>query len=167
MGSVSGELGSWLALVTGIGGGVGTWFGGYLSTRYGGQDEHIQLRLLAMSAAASVPLLLLVLLCPDRYVALLESLPGNILLFFFFGPFSLVHALCDTNLRATTVAVVMFILVLFGGVVGAQSVGLLSDALGPVFEGEALRAAMAMVRLWRFGARPIFGGDAIHTPRCS
>lgn len=150
-GMATGELGSWLALVVGIGGGVGTWLGGYLTTRYGAQDERIQLRLLAVSAAAAVPLLLLVLLCPDRYVALLVSLPGNILLFFFFGPFfSLVHGLCDTNLRTTTVAVVMFILVLFGGVVGAQSVGLLSDVLGPVFEGEALRAAMAIVSLLAF-----------------
>jgi MFS family permease len=150
-GMTTGELGSWLALMIGVGGSVGTWLGGYLTTRYGAQDERIQLRLLAVSAATAVPLLLLVLLCPDRYVALLVSLPGNILLFFLYGPFfSLVHGLCDTNLRATTVAVVMFILVLFAGVVGAQSVGLLSDALGPVFEGGALRAAMAIVSLMAF-----------------
>ena len=37
-GMATGELGTWLAPVTGIGGGVGIWLGGFLATRYGAHD---------------------------------------------------------------------------------------------------------------------------------
>jgi predicted MFS family arabinose efflux permease len=145
---VLGELGTWLALVSGVGGGVGIWLGGYLTARYGTEDERVQVRLLAVSATLVAPILVTALLWPTKEVALLLLLPANICMFFFYGPyFSLVQGLCDVNIRATMVAVVMLIQLMFGGSIGGQLVGLISDALTPLLDRGALRWAMVMTSL--------------------
>jgi predicted MFS family arabinose efflux permease len=147
-GMATGELGTWLAPVTGIGGGVGIWLGGFLATRYGAHDARIQVRLLALSALLVAPMLEVALLWPGKHMALLLFLPANLLMFFSLAPlYSLVQGLCDIRMRATMVAVVMFIQLLFGGGVGGQLVGVLSDALTSIAHGGALRWAMVMTSL--------------------
>jgi MFS family permease len=147
-GMATGELGTWLAPVTGIGGGVGIWLGGFLATRYGAHDARIQVRLLAVSALLVAPMLVLALLWPGKHVALLLFLPANLLMFFNLAPlYSLIQGLCDIRMRATMVAVVMFIQLLFGGGVGGQLVGVLSDALTSIAHSEALRWALVITAL--------------------
>jgi MFS family permease len=144
----SGELGIWLAAVTSIGGGVGMWLGGHLTTRYGARDERIQTRLLALSAALSAPLLIAALLCASKQGAFLLLLPAYILAYFSYGPtFSLIQGLAEARIRAATIAVVILVQALFAGVIALQLVGILSDALSPRLGMDSLRWTMTVISL--------------------
>jgi MFS family permease len=148
----TGELGLWLAGVTGVGGGIGIWLGGYLVTRYGADDEPRGLRIVAVGTALIAPTLLAALLVPSREVALLLLIPANLFLFFWFGPaFSFIQGLSEPSMRATTVATLLFVQVLFGGFIGGQLVGTLSSLLKPTLDTDSLRWVMvcaAPVALW-------------------
>jgi predicted MFS family arabinose efflux permease len=149
------EVGTWLALITGLGGGLGTWMAGYLFGR-SGRSEAAQVRLLAISAALIVPALAVVLLAPSKHLALAALIPAEILLYSFNGPyFSLVQTLSDARMRATMAAIVMFIQLLFGGSVGVQMIGVLSDLSQPSLGVEGLRWVM-------LGVSPLLLWGAVH-----
>jgi MFS family permease len=146
----TGELGTWLALVGGLGGSAGIGLGGYLTSRYGSQDERMKVRLVAIATALIAPALTWALWCPSKQLALLILLPGEALMFFFYGPaFSLVQGLSAATMRATMASVFILIQVLAGGVVGVQLLGGLSDAFTPVLgsNATALRWSMTLICL--------------------
>lgn len=150
----SGELGTWLALTAVVGGGGGTWLGGYLTSRYGAQDERIKVRLMSIATALIVPTAVLALWCPSAYFALLLLLPVKAMLFFCYGPtFSFVQTISPANMRATMASVFILIQVLAGGVMGLQLLGIVSDVLTPILgdSGAALRWGMSLatpLALW-------------------
>jgi MFS family permease len=143
----SGELGTWLALTTGLGGGAGVWLGGYLTTRYGALDERRKVWIMASATALLMPVIAVALWTPSARLALFMLLPVKALMFFCYGPtFSLVHSLSAPGVRATMASVFILIQVLSGGVLGTQLLGVLSDALTPVAgdSGTALRWSMTV-----------------------
>lgn len=150
----TGELGVWLAVIVGVGGGAGVWLGGHLTDRYGARDERVQMRLVAWATALMSPLLLGALWSPSKELALLLLMPAYTFMFFFFGPtFSLVLGLSAASVRATMSAIFIFIQILAGGVIGVQLVGVLSDALASVSgdTAEGLRWSMTLtcpLALW-------------------
>jgi predicted MFS family arabinose efflux permease len=144
----SGELGTWLAVITGVAGSAGIWAGGYLTSRYGAADEQIKTRLMATAAVLLVPAAAVMLWSASSTAALLWLLPVKLLMFFSYGPaFSIVQSLSATNTRATMAAVFILIQVLAGGVIGIQLLGTMSDALTPGAggSGAALRLSMTMM----------------------
>jgi MFS family permease len=150
----SGELGTWLAISVAIAGGTGTWLGGYLTTRYGAQDERVKLRVMALATALLLPTMLLVLWCPSGRLALLLFLPVQALVFFCYGPTSsFVQGLSPTSMRATMASLFILIQILAGGIIGVQALGILSDTLASVVgdSGSGLRWAMTLttpLALW-------------------
>jgi MFS family permease len=143
----SGELGTWLALTTGLGGGLGVWLGGYLTTRYGALDERRKVWIMATATALLMPVIAVALWVPSAQVALLMLLPVKALMFFCYGPtFSLVHSLSAPGVRATMASVFILIQVLSGGVLGTQLLGVLSDVFTPIAgdSGTALRWGMTL-----------------------
>jgi MFS family permease len=65
--------------------------------------------------------------------------------------FSLMQRLVPDDMRATTLAVIMFLVNLIGMGVGPQLVGVLSDAFMPRFGADSLRYAMlftSVLALW-------------------
>jgi MFS family permease len=151
-GMTTGELGLWLAAVTGVGGGIGMLLGGALIARYGARDERNGFRIIAAGTALITPALLATLLVPTKELSLVLLLPANLFLFCWFGPaFAFVQGLSDVSMRATTVATLLFTQVLFGGFIGGQAVGLLSTALQPTLATDSLRWAMVLaapIALW-------------------
>ncbi len=147
-GMATGELGSWLAFVTGVGGIVGIYLGGYLTHRYGASDERMQVRLLAVSTAFMPLVLMTSLLLPNPQLSLLVLFLFNALYFFYYGPaFALIQGLANVKIRALTIAIVMFIQNLLGAGLGPQAVGIGSDLLKPYFDESALGAAMLLTSL--------------------
>jgi predicted MFS family arabinose efflux permease len=141
----SSELGIWLALTTGLGGGVGVWLGGYLTARHGALDDRRTFWIMASATALLMPVIGVALWVPSARLALLMLLPVKALMFFCYGPtFSLVHSLSEPGVRATMASVFILIQVLSGGVLGTQLLGILSDALTPIAgdSGTALRWGM-------------------------
>jgi MFS family permease len=153
-GMTTGELGTWLAVAEGVGPFVGIWLSGFLAARFAAKDPAVNARFMAYASLAVAPLALSMLWCPLKGLALLLYLLLNIPAYYFLGPTqALAQELVGPSMRATTASVLILVQLLAGGVIGAQIVGVLSDALTP-FAGstaEALRWAMAlgsMFTLW-------------------
>jgi predicted MFS family arabinose efflux permease len=149
-GMQSAELGTWLAIVGGIGGSAGIWLGGYLTTRFGGGDEAKKMQLTSFATALAAPMLIIVLWVPAKHLAMTALLPCEVVLFFFYGPtFALVQALSAANVRATMASAFILIQVLAGGVIGVQLLGVLSDFLTALTGSGAvaLRWGMTLISL--------------------
>ena len=146
------ELGIWFGTIFGLGGLAGALTGGYAATHWFPKNERAQMRMAAVSIAALTPCYVAFLTLPQQGLALLSLVPlvfvGNI----FQGPaYTLMQRLVSDETRATTMAVVLFLMNLVGYAVGPQLVGFLSDALLPVAGTDSLRYAMlatSSVTLW-------------------
>lgn len=157
----TGELGLWLGLIFGIVGVAGIFLGGYVTARWFSNNERGQMRLSALAIASTVPCFTLFLFAPHKYQALAAMVPLAVAFNFFLGPVvALMQRLVIDEARATTMAVVMLLANLIGMGVGPQTVGVLSDALMPVFGIDSLRYSMLIVscmalwgayHLWRAG----------------
>lgn len=139
----TGELGTWMAATTGVGGVIGMYVGGQVADRYGQKDPAIQVRVAAIAMALAVPFTLGILLAPSKLPALLLMIPPTVLTYLNFGPtYALVQGLVDVRMRATAAAIMLLIVNLIGLGFGPQLVGVLSDALAPRFGSESLRYAL-------------------------
>jgi MFS family permease len=137
------ELGVWLGLIFGLGGVAGALLGGYVSGRWFADDECKQMRLSAITVGSLVPCMILFLVLPQRWQALLALVPLFVLLSFFSGPtFALLQRLVPADMRATSLSVVLLFATLIGMGVGPLMIGVLSDLLMPAVGSDSLRYAM-------------------------
>lgn len=153
----TGELGTWLGLIFGLGGGAGALLGGYLGGHVFHRSEITQVRFTALSVGALVPCFLLFLLAPGKLMALLALIPLAIVFSVFLGPtYALLQSLVPDDTRATTMALVMFLTNLIGMGIGPQLVGIASDLLAPSFGSDSLRYAMLIISAVAVGAAYLF-----------
>lgn len=152
-GMESGEVGTWLALIIGIGGGIGVYAGGWLSDRWAQRDPRGRSFLPALAMLASLPFwgavyasesagLALALMVPPAAFGLMNQAPT----------FAITQSLATPAMRATAGAVLLFVINVVGLAVGPAVTGWLSDALEPRFGDESLRYALLIVSLSLFGA---------------
>jgi MFS family permease len=119
-----------MALTTGFGGGIGSFFGGWLSDRLGTRDARWYLWAPASLTILTAPLLIVLLTTDSLYFALFLVGPFNFLTAAYLGAVLAVsHNLVGLRMRALTSAIVFFIINLIGMGVGPTSVGMLSDFL--------------------------------------
>jgi predicted MFS family arabinose efflux permease len=146
------ELGMWLGLIFGVAGIVGILSGGHVAGRWLASDERGQMSMIALTVAALLPGYVLFLLLPHRYQALGMLVPLAIAINFILGPtYALMQRLVPDEMRATALSVVMLFANLIGMGLGAQAVGLTSDALMQMLGQDSLRYAMliiSFVALW-------------------
>lgn len=146
------EIGTYLALITGVVGGLGTFAGGYICDRFGQKDRRLYVWLPALSLIILIPLTVLALLSPTKEGAIYFYLIPAFLSPFYLGPtFAVVQGLAQMRMRAIAAAVLLFVLNLIGMGLGPLLVGVLSDFLRPEFGDEALRYAMivaVIMNLW-------------------
>ena len=125
-----GQLGTWMALATGFGGGIGSFFGGWLADRLGARDYRWYLWAPASLTILTVPILLVLLTTDSLYFALLLVAPFNFLTAAYLGAVIAVsHNLVGLRMRALTSAILFFTINLIGMGLGPTSVGMLSDLL--------------------------------------
>jgi predicted MFS family arabinose efflux permease len=142
-GMSTGELGTAMALVLGVGGGLGIWSSGHLLGLIKAKNERTQVRVIALTALLACPLLIAALSWSTPTGALLLLLLALVMMNFFFAPsFSLVQGLCPASMRATMVAILILFQQLFLGVIGLQLTGILSDAFSNALGSQGLRWAM-------------------------
>jgi hypothetical protein len=146
------EVGVWMGLICGIAGVAGILLGGHLAVRWFAGDERNQMRLAAGLIGALVPCHVLFLLLPQKIPALLAFVPLVMFYNSYTGPtYALLQRLVTDEMRATTLAVVMFLANLIGMGIGPQVVGTLSDLLAPTLGSDSLRYAMlgmSFTALW-------------------
>ena len=142
----SGPIGTWLALIIGIGGAVGTIVGGRLADRFGVRDRRAYVIVPAIALAACYPAGFVIYLSDNTTLVLLMlSLPvlfGSM----YQGPtFSVVQSLAPPAMRSTAAAVLLFVVNIIGMGMGPSTVGIVSDLLSERFGDDSLRYAMLII----------------------
>lgn len=139
----SAEIGTWFALIYGVGGLFGTYLGGEIASRYAGDDERLQFRGLAALYAALAILGAGVYLVPKWGLALAVLGLCAIGAAAVNGPlFAATQTLVPPRMRAMSIAIVLFFSNLIGLGLGPLIVGMLSDGLHPWLGNESLRYAL-------------------------
>lgn len=139
-----GTIGAWMALTTGIGGGLGSFCGGWLADKFGAKDVRWYLWVPALLTSLLVPVQLAILLSGKVYFALIMTAPFHFLSAAYLGAVLAVsHSLVSVRMRALTSAVLFFVLNLIGLGLGPVIVGFLSDT----FTQNGMRAPLGTAML--------------------
>jgi MFS transporter, Spinster family, sphingosine-1-phosphate transporter len=139
----TGELGTWLALVFGAGGLLGTYWGGALASRYATHNERIQLRTMALLYAVLAVISIMTYVSSSRYLAFVALAAFSIGMNSSTGPlWATIQTIVPERMRATAIALIFLVANLVGTGFGPLAVGALSDALAPWAGNDSLRYAL-------------------------
>ena len=142
----TGEIGTWLALISGVLGGVGTFLGGYLADRFGSRDLRWYAWIPAIAFAACIPLAAATYLADSGTMALIfYILPGAVGSIFVGSVVAVTHGMVPNRMRAMASAIYFLILNLIGMGLGPLVAGVLSDAMAPTFGADSLRYALLII----------------------
>lgn len=139
----SGEIGTWLGLILGIPGGIGTFFGGYLADRFGSRDVRWRLWVIIPAFVVAVPLMVIAYLAQDKYIAIvMMCAPIMFSNFYLATSFAQTQNIAHIRIRAVAAAIMLFILNIIGLGAGPWLVGIASEWLAPTYGNESLRYAL-------------------------
>jgi MFS family permease len=139
----TGELGTWLAGIMGLGGAIGVFCGGIIAERLALKDIRWYMRLPALTGVVCVPFMAATYLVDNAYTALIVSIVPGVLFNVYLGnTLAITHGLVGLRMRALASAILFFILNIIGLGIGPWLTGYLSDLLFPTFGDESLRHAM-------------------------
>ena len=125
------ELGLWLSWITGLGGAIGAFSGGWIADVWSKRHPNARAHISLVGAICSIPFIVGTLTATDTTLALLCFLPANIFGTMWLGPSTaIVQDLAPARMRATASAVFIFILTMIGLGAGPQTVGILNDLIG-------------------------------------
>jgi MFS family permease len=143
-----GEVGAWLAVILSGSQIFGLLVGGWLADRLGLRDLRWYMWLPGLAILISTPVFAVTFLTESPALAYL-SLLVPFALGMMQGPasFAVAQGVADLEMRATAAALFLLIANLVGGLLGPQSIGLLSDVLAARFGEDALRYALLAVSL--------------------
>ena len=145
-GMTTGELGTWLALSTGLAGAIGIFIGGLLGDKLGAKDKRWYLWVPGISTLLVVPGMLVVFLTSNTYLALVFMFVQGFMQNIYLGnSIATTHNLVGLRWRSTSSAILFLILNIIGLGLGPFVVGLLSDMFDPSFGIESLRYSMLAV----------------------
>jgi len=139
----TGELGTWFAVIYGLGGVLGTYLGGALASRFATNNERLQLKAMALVYASFSALSALIYIVPNYHVAFaliaLATVAGNST----GGPlFATIQTIVPQRMRAVAIATIYLFANLVGLGLGPLAAGALSDLLRPWLGEASLRYAL-------------------------
>ena len=139
----TGELGTWLALIMGVGGAFGVFWGSYIAERLAKFDVRWYMWMPTITGMICVPFMIATYVVEGAYTALIVSIVPGILFNVYLGnSLAMTHALVGLRMRAVASASLFFLINLIGMGLGPWGVGLLSDMLSVELGNESLRYAM-------------------------
>ena len=139
----TGAAGTWLALMSGIVGGLGAVAGGLLSDRLGRADRRWYLWIPLIGLLCAAPLAVAAFLAKSPMAAVYLMMAPMFLHYMYLGPLlAVAHSLVDAHMRAFASAVLFFALNLIGFGLGPVFTGFISDLLQIHCGVDALRYAM-------------------------
>jgi predicted MFS family arabinose efflux permease len=145
-GMESGPVGTWLALILGVGGAIGVTCGGVLSDRWAKRNPRGRVYVGALGVGLSLPFSIPVFLADSPGVALAWLCVPSTLGMMYQGPaFALTQTLATPKIRATAAALLLFVINIVGLACGPALTGVLSDALEPLYGADSLAAALLIV----------------------
>ena len=123
-----GFLGIALGLIAGIGGATGAWLGGYLADRYGKNDLRAYMVAPAVASLVTIPIYIAAVSVDNAGLGLLMLTLNALLGTVWYGPvYGTGQSIVAPHMRATTAAVLLFVINLIGLGLGPLAVGALSD----------------------------------------
>ena len=135
-----GQVGLWFGLLSGVGGMLGTWLGGYLADRFGAINRRHVLSAPAIGMALAVPIAIAAYHAPNWPLALLLLFIPTVFNSFYYGPcYSAAQGLVPIKARAIAAASLLFFQNLIGLGLGPLFFGMLSDWLQPSFGADSVR----------------------------
>lgn len=144
----TGELATWLGLISGTAGAAGTFLGGYLTDKLGVKDRRWYLWLPGIATLLAVPFALAVYLSNSYYMALVLMVIPVFLGAMYLGPsIAMTHGVVAPRMRAVASSILFFVLNLVGLGLGPFLTGIISDLLVPAFGEDSLRYALVIVVL--------------------
>lgn len=144
--SGTGEIATWLGLISGTAGAAGTFCGGYFADKLGQRDKRWYIWVPAWATVLAIPFSLTVYLINNYYVALSIFLVPVFLGAMFLGPtLAMTHGIVGVRMRALASAILFFVLNLIGLGLGPLITGMISDLLEPSLGAESLRYALVIV----------------------
>lgn len=142
----TGEVGTWFALIYGVGGLVGTYLGGELASRYAGRNESRQLKAMAFAYSSFGIFSAGIYLAPNQHWAFLCLALATLGGFTVNGPvFAAIQTLVPERMRATAIALVYLFSNLIGLGLGPLAAGALSDMFRPSAGEDSLRYALLIL----------------------
>lgn len=139
----TGELGTWLAGILGLGGAIGVFAGGYYAERLAQKNVRWYMWMPTLTGIICLPFMVAIYLVDSALMALMLSVVPGVLFNVYLGnTLAMTHGLVGLRMRALASAILFFILNLIGLGLGPWSVGLLSDYLEPTIGQDSLRYAM-------------------------
>ncbi|HEY5756099.1 MAG TPA: MFS transporter [Steroidobacter sp.] len=138
--------GTWLAIINGLVAGLGAIIGGSVTARLSRDERRWLLWVPAMAAVVSTPLYAFAVWSPSSFTSLLFLAPAAFLSMMYVGPaLAATHGVAGVRLRATGVALTLFVSNLLGIGGGALLVGMVSDSFAPVEPLVSLRYGLLAV----------------------
>ncbi|MFO1013456.1 MAG: MFS transporter [Caulobacteraceae bacterium] len=139
-----GFLGLSTGILGGITGAVGSLLGGRIADALGTKDLRNILVVPAVAGAVYAPLFIAQMLVPSATLSLLMILLPGVVGSLWYGPvYGLAQSVVPPHMRATTAAVLLFIINLIGLGAGPLVVGMISDGLAASMgEAEGVRWAL-------------------------
>ncbi len=142
----TGELGSWLALILGLGGAIGVLSGGYLSDRFSSRSARSYMLVPAIALALGVPVSYVAYSTESIALALVcLAVPGVTMNCYLGNVIATTHRLVYPAMRATASAILFLILNILGLGAGPSSVGIVSDYLEPTYGVASLGMALSVI----------------------
>ena len=140
------ELGVWLAMGSGLCGGIGTFLAGYYCDRLSVRDARWNLWLPGITAIVSSLCMVFILTRANPYIALSANLLMGGLITCYIGPsIATLHGMVDPRMRAMVSAIFYLLINVIGLGIGPTLIGGISDTLAPELGYSSLQAAMLVV----------------------
>ena len=137
------EIGVWLALLSGVGGAIGVFSGGYLADKLSVRDIRWYFWVPMIAFIISAPFSIAMLFSENKMPTLLLFAIPATLSSFFLGPcIAMMQDMVEIKMRATASATFSILMALIGGAMGPLLVGSLSDYFEPTYGQEAIRNAL-------------------------
>jgi predicted MFS family arabinose efflux permease len=137
------DMSAFLALVFGLGSGVGIFLGGYCADYFARRDIRMISRVVTFALLGGLPFgVALYLVDNSTLVFLLIGIPAATGGFYLGPTMALVQSLVAVRMRTVASSLFLFIVNIVGMGLGSLMIGGLSDALTPAFGENALRYAL-------------------------
>lgn len=160
------EIGQWMALIVGLGGGLGTVLGGRLVDRLNQVKPSLAVAVPAYIVLLSIPVGAVVLLSDNKLLSLCCFFPFYLMLNSYIPMmYSTNQSLAKLEMRATASAILLFVINIIGAGAGPFLVGLLSDLLMATFGQQAIRYSLFIVMVVGCGGGSFFLLSARHLQR--
>ncbi len=141
-----GQVGTYLALIVGIGGAIGAYAGGQISDRLGRRDKRWYFWVPALGTLLAAGLMPIVVLTDSLNLLWTVFFFSNASLALFLAPtIAMAHNLVGAKRRSLASAMIYFVLNIIGLGFGPLTVGIISDLLMPSTGTESLRWALLIV----------------------